>query len=538
MKKKFLTLILMASVSASVLAGCGNTAEPANSSNVATNDAETAEVADKTEEEPEPECVHEWVDATFARPKTCTLCGETEGEPKKSYFEEHGENVPDAPVACTVNVVNKVSENPEEYQMVTDGVWEQIDCYSEPAEEEGYQLIYLVLSETSQNHYYAAQDIYYNSTFNRERVFDWYTGRMFPVRGMENNDAFDFSTTLDIDGISYNVSYTKDVQWEWGDAVFDDNGDATESAKCYIAYTFKVPEDYDGLVFAAIPTNEYTTSMNATETVSGTGTTEEGEENEEDVYYAFDEDFYVDGTKYFRINRQEDSPITSGANDATDKSSAKAVIDDGREQGSIGDSGLPYYRLGFSPEDFTIGGLSVYDVNSAEEMYEAVDLPDSAEFKGDGCYKQLNADMGKVFFNLHISPNDMGCAQYTDNSEANAISFSSSSRIEQTIADVDFVQSTIIPGKTSWNEAVDALGIRDLLEAMGVEGIPFENMDKFAFESQYSENSYCYTKWNNDSNQSRIHIGWTDEDGKKVCLTMWFMDGNDVVSLMEISRTH
>ena len=171
-------------------------------------------------------------------------------------------------------------------------------------------------------------------------------------------------------------------------------------------------------------------------------------------------------------------------------------------------------------------------------MYEAVDLPDSAEFKGDGCYKQLNADMGKVFFNLHISSNDMGCALYTDNSEANAISFSSSSRIEQTIADVDFVQSTIIPGETSWNEAVDALGIQDLLEAMGVEGIPFENTDKFAFESQYSENSYCYTKWNSDSNQYRIRIGWIDEDGKEVCLTMWFADGNDVVSLMEISRTH
>ena len=146
--------------------------------------------------------------------------------------------------------------------------------------------------------------------------------------------------------------------------------------------------------------------------------------------------------------------------------------------------------------------------------------------------------MGKVFFNLHISSNDMGCAQYTDNSEANAISFSSSSRIEQTIADVDFVQSTIIPGETSWNEAVDALGIRDLLEAMGVDGIPFENTDKFAFESQYSENSYCYTKWNSDSNQYRIRIGWIDEDGKEVCLTMWLGDGNDVVSLMEISRTH
>lgn len=539
MKKKFLTLILMASVSASMLAGCGNAAETASSGNVVTDETESADVADNAAEEAEPECVHEWNDATFARPKTCALCGETEGEPKQSYFDEHGENVPDAPVECTVDAVIYNPDNPEEYQMVTDGTWEQIDCYSEPAEEEGYQLIHLELCASSQLYYDAAQNISYHSFLTDNAIYDWYTGRLFPTRAMSDDDAFDYGITLNIDGVSYDVSFTKDLRGEFGEWTLDDNGDATQSAIAHNVYTFKVPNGYDGLVYAAIPRNEYIELD--TETVYGTGT-EDGESasgtDEENVYYAFDEGHYTDGTKFFRINRQEDSPITSGANDATDKSSARAVIDDGREQGSIGDSGLPYYRLGFSPDDFTIGGLSVYDVNSAEDMYEAVDLPDSAEFKGEGWYKQLNADMGKVFFNLHISSHDMGLAQYTDNSEKNAISFQSSSIDEHTIADADFMESPIVPRKTSWNEAVDALGIRDLLDAMGVDGIPFENTDKFAFESQYSENSYCYTKWNSDSNQYRIRIGWIDEDGKEVCLTMWLGDGNDVVSLMEISRTH
>lgn len=37
---------------------------------------------------PEPECEHEWQDATCTEPKTCTLCGETEGEPLGHDFSQ------------------------------------------------------------------------------------------------------------------------------------------------------------------------------------------------------------------------------------------------------------------------------------------------------------------------------------------------------------------------------------------------------------------------------------------------------------------
>lgn len=325
MKKKILTLILIVTVSVSVLAGCGNTAETVSSSNVATGETETAEVTDNTD----AECEHEWVEATCEEAKhcskcgetegaalghtmteatykeaaVCTVCGETEGEAKQSYFDEHGVEVADAPVACTVDVLNYNYDNPEKYHMTTDGTWEQIDCYSEPAEEDGYQLIHLGLCVSSQTHYYAAQDIYYNASGNKSLIYDWYTGHMLPDRQMINNDVFDYSITLVVDGISYDVSYTKEIQWEFGDFVLADNGDATASANCYCAYTFKVPDGYDGLVFAAIPRNEYTEPD--AETVSET--------DENDAIYAFDENHYTEGTKFFRINKEGTVPEYSTA---------------------------------------------------------------------------------------------------------------------------------------------------------------------------------------------------------------------------------
>ena len=37
---------------------------------------------------PHPECQHEWLDATCTEPRTCALCGETEGEPLGHSFSE------------------------------------------------------------------------------------------------------------------------------------------------------------------------------------------------------------------------------------------------------------------------------------------------------------------------------------------------------------------------------------------------------------------------------------------------------------------
>lgn len=544
MKKKILTLILAAAMSASLLAGCGTKAEPVVS--------ESVEGTEATSESTEAECDHEWIDATckepkhcskcgetegtpldhewaeatFAAPKTCTLCGETEGERTQSYFEEHGVDVPDAPVSCTVDAVIYNPDNPEKFQRVVDCVWEQTDCYTEPAEEDGYQLVHLELTVTTQLYYDAVENgDYYRNRVNAG-VYDWYTGRHLPMRDMEDDDAFEYTTTLEIDGTSYDVSYTEGVLWEQDDWVYDDTGNGSSNLIGIVSYTFKVPEGYDGLVFAAAPAREY--EEFDTERVKGV---------EEATYANLDEadEDYVEGIKYFRINRSDDSAIMTGANAASGAVSGDtsdgAVIDDGREQGSIGESGKPYYKVGFSPKDFTIGGLNLYDGKSQDEMYEAIDLPDQDRFSGgEGAwYKENNVENEEVRVWLHASERNVALAYYSNDVREAKIFLCETDG--QTIAEADVVQSPVVPGEMTFFEAADALGLRDIITAMGIQGDAFKDA-KIEFESQFSENSECEIIWNDDVHN--LVVDWIDRDGNDIHLVLIGTD--DMVHAMSISR--
>ena len=109
MKTKIVTMFLATLAAAMMLAGCGkNDAAPKAESEAVTENADTAEAepaaenadtveaeavsekADTAEEAAEEEateeavCEHEWVDADFWNAKTCSICGETDGEPVKA----------------------------------------------------------------------------------------------------------------------------------------------------------------------------------------------------------------------------------------------------------------------------------------------------------------------------------------------------------------------------------------------------------------------------------------------------------------------
>ena len=296
MKKKILTLVL-AVTTAAMLVGCGKAQETAGGGEEEVKQ-ETQEAAPEETATAEPECVHEWVEATYAAPKTCKLCGETEGEPKQSYFDEHGVNVPDGPVDCTVDYIYYNEEDPETYCRVGDAVFTQTDCYAEPADEEGYQNVHLTLTVTLQPgaYYDAAEDVEYLNQTHSEGIYDWYTGRKLPGRGMDGDDAQEYAVTLDIDGVSYEVSYSEEISWEQGEWVYDEAGNGTSSMTATKEYIFRIPEGYDGLVFDACPNREYTEID--TETVSGL------DEAEYATLDPADED-YVEGKQFFRINRTE-----------------------------------------------------------------------------------------------------------------------------------------------------------------------------------------------------------------------------------------
>ncbi len=295
MRKKVINMAIMAVASVPLLMACGNTAEPAANNAVISTAVVENTPTEVPQEETESVCAHEWKEATFSEPKTCTVCGETEGEPKQTYFEEHGALVKDAPVDCTVDMVICDRYHPEQ-QMVTDDTWQQLDCYSEPAEEDGYLLVHLELLGTYQCYYDSAKNIEYGAGNLMMNCYDWYTGRQFPFKDLEGDDAAEYTTMIDVDGVSYDVSYTMDAKWEFGDWIADASGDQYMDCFDYLTYIFKIPEGYDGLVFAAIPYPEYHEEDWDYEN------TDEGEK------YAFDDE-YVEGTVFFRFNKEGLAPL-------------------------------------------------------------------------------------------------------------------------------------------------------------------------------------------------------------------------------------
>lgn len=260
-------------------------------------EAKHCSVCGTTEGEPLP---HEWVEATYETPKTCSVCGTTEGEPKQSYFAQYGVDVPDGPVDCTTDYIYYNPDNPETYCKAGDAVWTQIDCYAEPVDEEGYQNVHLTLQVAMQPGicYDAAEDAYYTTVNYVSGIYDWYTGRMLPVGDMLGDDAQENAVTLDIDGVSYEVSYSVESSWEQGESVYDDAGNITASMTNTREYIFRIPEGYDGLVYGACPEREYEDEELDFETVSGL---------DEAVYILLDpaDEDYVEGKQFFRINHTE-----------------------------------------------------------------------------------------------------------------------------------------------------------------------------------------------------------------------------------------
>ena len=304
MKMKFLKTLFIVTATAMMLTACGSAADPAvagtdtveNVPGGAAQAEADEETAEETSEETEAVCEHEWKEATYSEPKTCAMCGETEGEPKQTYFEEHGIQVKDAPVDCTVDAVLYESSN-NELQMITDVTWQQLDCYSELAQEDGYQLVHVELSASLQLYYNGAMNHNYIGSWISRGWYDWYTGRHFPSRSMFGDDAAEYIVTVDVDGVSYDVSYTNDVEWEQDEWIYNADGNAFSEMKAHSTYIFRIPEGYDGLVFAVIPKTECSEEDWDFETI------------DESERYALDDDYYTEGTVFFRINKEGFAPL-------------------------------------------------------------------------------------------------------------------------------------------------------------------------------------------------------------------------------------
>ena len=108
-----------------------------------------------------------------------------------------------------------------------------------------------------------------------------------PSRSTTGDAAYDYSATVEVDGTSYDISYSKNVQWM---VLPLDGGEVYR--RCNQNWVFEVPEAYDGLVYCAADKLSYDPSTYS-------------EEIDENEYYAMDllndESCAADTTVFFRF---------------------------------------------------------------------------------------------------------------------------------------------------------------------------------------------------------------------------------------------
>ena len=242
--------ILLALCLALSLAACSSSSAPA-SAPAGSTPAESAPAGD------EAGCSHEWAPATYALPETCTLCGETRGEAKPTYFAENGitaSPVPGDGEEVPLTYLTYATEAPEIMTVRDNGIV-TFSQTIEPAEEEGYQLVTLNVTLTllitgDDSSLYASTTVWNNA------LYDLYSGRKVPGRSIMSDDGFSYEAELTVDDVEYLLRYEKNNEWETSPWIEMEDGGLCLYKWCYQTIEFLLPEGYDGLIYALIPALE------------------------------------------------------------------------------------------------------------------------------------------------------------------------------------------------------------------------------------------------------------------------------------------
>ncbi len=287
-----------------LLSACGKKAEePAEPEQEAWEEAA---------EEEETVCDHVFAEATYHAPKTCTICGETEGDVKPSYFEELGVQVDPVPVDREVNVYVEVEEDPDELSYITPGLF-HVESITEEPQGDGTVLVTMV-SKISYDVCY--EDDWWNQnvmTHWFDGLYDYYTGKHFEHDDMIGRSYLEYSVEVSYDDEDYTIEYSMNNEWDKSDYWYDDHS-SNQTFFCTKTTTVRVPEGYDGIVYAIFE-------------ACGAG----GEEESFSEY--FDPDLsvypYVDGVYLFRVNPAdyETGSVTAGSTGSTAAGSVSVTAD-------------------------------------------------------------------------------------------------------------------------------------------------------------------------------------------------------------------
>lgn len=267
--KQVMALALAAAMALS-LAGCS---EPASASQ--------SQSASQPASVSQPESASQPASASQPESALVSLPAPT-GE---SYFDANGIPVLDEPSNFEVHAVAfDMEDNTIQRQVSAKGTAHAVVAGSE---KEGYKKVILYVSIACSGFEYNEEGGLDESLSYNNGVYDLYTGRALPTRSTTDDTTYDYTTTVEVDGVSYDLYYNKDVSWHW------ESPDGVEVIRfCDQVITFEVPKVYDGLVYCATDKVSYDPSTYS-------------EEIDESEYYAMDllndESVAADTTVFFRF---------------------------------------------------------------------------------------------------------------------------------------------------------------------------------------------------------------------------------------------
>lgn len=224
--------------------------------------------------------------ATYFAPAACSVCGESVGEPKPDYFTEHGIPVADAPKdythKCIIADVNDYS------YAISEGFAATVKEYKIEADtKEGYNKVTFVVAVTGEINWEDENGhVGYNTLALGTGLYDVYSGQSFYGADKKGSGSGEYAMTIELDGVSYEITYTDNVKYDWGEWV-ETEDNATLTVTVTNSYEIHVPEEYDGLVYCA----EAITKIEV----------EEGVQTEETFAGELDN---LSECKFFRLNKK------------------------------------------------------------------------------------------------------------------------------------------------------------------------------------------------------------------------------------------
>ncbi len=216
-----------------------------------------------------------------------------------NYFEENGLTVSQTtPSSLQYTYLLYNADNTNQY-VHPEGQFKVLQCTTEPSTEAGYNIVTLKFKLFFQVRYFADGGIEMLDCIWMHDVYDYYTGKVFSVKNMPvNGGSYDYVIDMPVNGRTASIYYSEESSWEQGEWYRDGYGDGYCDFSCSETCIFKVPADYDGLVFALVPVTEKPDEVNF-ESSEGESYVKENIDSEK-----------LSGTQFFRFG--EATPTVGG----------------------------------------------------------------------------------------------------------------------------------------------------------------------------------------------------------------------------------